>query len=159
MTLNCNTLSDLTTDDWKYDFVWEVWWVCEKWINDIDWYVWKFENKKTWKVRDAKWKYLNNYELLEPWTRDITLFALDNCWNAAESKSVVHCLCILFTISTFWKFLFLACFLTGLAARCDLDTFLYSSVTLDRNRTQSPEKSSTFLQVKIPGTSVLPHLG
>ena len=41
-------LADLDNNDNILDFDAEVWWACEKWIDDETWYVWRFVNKKTW---------------------------------------------------------------------------------------------------------------
>lgn len=77
-------LSNLDETENIYDFTWEVWWICEKWIKEPEWYIWRFYNKNTWIEIKKYWKYIDNYKFLSSWDWRVFLRVIDNCWNTAE---------------------------------------------------------------------------
>jgi hypothetical protein len=79
----CN-LADLEDNENILDFNPEVRWFCEKWIDEKDWYVWRFVNKKTWEQVIKYKKFIDNYDFLIPWDYKIFLRVTDKCWNSGE---------------------------------------------------------------------------
>ena len=79
----CN-ISDLQDDENILDFNSEVWGVCEKWIDEKTWYIWRFLNKETWESITKYWKFIDNYEFLYSWDYKVFLRATDKCWNSWE---------------------------------------------------------------------------
>ncbi len=78
------SLWDLKNNFNIFDFDSDVWWICEKWIDEKNWYIWRFYNIDTWKQTIKYWKYIDNYKFLESWDYRIFLRVTDKCWNTWE---------------------------------------------------------------------------
>ena len=66
------------------DFDSEVWWVCEQWIDEESWYIWRFVSQETWEQTIKYWKYIDNYNFLSPQEYKVFLRVTDNCGNTSE---------------------------------------------------------------------------
>ncbi len=78
------SLSKLLKDDNILDFDVEVWWACEKWIDEKTWYVRRFVNKDSWEQQVKYGKFIDDYNFLNPWNYRVFLRVTDRCWNSAE---------------------------------------------------------------------------
>ncbi len=83
-------LSDLSDLENTFDFNSKVKWVCEKWVDNPNWYTWRFYNTKTWEQIIKKWKYLDNYKFLSSWKWLVFLTVIDNCWNTWEVENTIY---------------------------------------------------------------------
>lgn len=77
-------LSDLKDDENIFDFNSEVWGICEKGIDEFNWYVWRFVNEDTWEQIIKYWKFIDDYNFLKPWKYKVFLRVTDKCWNTWE---------------------------------------------------------------------------
>ena len=76
--------SDLKDPDNTFDFWEETEWVCELWIDDVKWYVWRFYNLNTWSQIIKYWKFIDNYNFLIAWKYRVYLRVSDKCWDTWE---------------------------------------------------------------------------
>lgn len=83
--LDCDKTEISSTED-TYDFLWEVWKICEEWINDETWYNWRFYNLALWEEIFLQWKYIDNYKIPSNWNWEVFLIVEDNCWNIWEAN-------------------------------------------------------------------------
>ena len=81
-THNCE-LSNLSNND-IYDFEAIVSNSCTLWINEPEWYIWRFYHEDTGEEDIKYWKYIDNYIFEKEWMRKIFLRVIDNCWNTSE---------------------------------------------------------------------------
>lgn len=79
----CNNKSFPLNED-TFDFKADVAWICEQWIDEQSWYIWKIYNIWSWKEVIKKGKYLDNYKFLEAWKWRVSLFVKDKCENTWE---------------------------------------------------------------------------
>lgn len=79
--------SNLSDNSNTYDFTQEIYTSCSKWISDSEWFIWRFYNPDTSEEYKKYWKYIENYELPQNWTREIFLRVVDKCWNTWEVKN------------------------------------------------------------------------
>ena len=82
-TTECNKTDSSLWED-TFDFSANIWGICSQWIDDNNWYTWKFYNVGTWNEIIKKWAYLDNYTFLEGWKWRVSLYAIDNCGNTGE---------------------------------------------------------------------------
>lgn len=77
---NC-TFSGFNNSNNTYDFWFNSYWICEKWVNNTNWYIWRFYNEDTWQQILRYWKYIDNFTFL--WNGRWVIFfsILDECWN------------------------------------------------------------------------------
>lgn len=80
---NCN-LSSLKSKDNTYDFTLKTNTICEKWIKEPEWYIWRFYNYSTWKEIKKYWTYIDNFTFPENWEWKVFVRVVDNCWNTWE---------------------------------------------------------------------------
>ncbi len=73
-----------------FDFIAEVWWFCQLWIDEVEWYVWRFLNEDTWDEIIKKWKYLNDFTIPTAWNWIIYLTVTDKCWNSTQEEESRH---------------------------------------------------------------------
>lgn len=85
---NCN-LSELDDLENIYDFWNEVYTTCESWIENPEWYIWRFYNQTTWETFKKYWKYIDNYKFLSNWKWQIFLRVIDNCWLTGEVYNTI----------------------------------------------------------------------
>jgi len=83
-------LSDLIDKENTFDFNSKIKWVCEKWIDNSNWYTWRFYNVNNWNQIIKKWKYLDNYKFLSSWKWLVFLTVIDNCWNTWEVQNIIY---------------------------------------------------------------------
>jgi len=86
---NCN-LSDLDDSTNTYDFTNEVFTTCEEWVDDPEWYIWRFYNYLSWEEIKKYWKYIENYEFLSDWKWNVYLRVVDKCWNTWEVFNTIN---------------------------------------------------------------------
>ncbi len=88
--LNTCKLSNLIDVENTFDFNAKTKWVCEKWVDPINWYIWRFYHEETWEQIIKKWKFINNFQFLSwgKWT--IFLVVTDNCWNIGKVKNTIY---------------------------------------------------------------------
>lgn len=72
-----------------YDFKVEVWWICDKWIDEPNWYLWKFYNNDNWSEIIKYWKYLDNFQFPSNWNWTVYQITTDKCWNSTQVSSTV----------------------------------------------------------------------
>lgn len=84
----CN-LSDLNDADNTYDFTLKSNIKCDKWVNEPDWYIWRFYNNNTWEEIKKYWKYIDNYKFLKNWEYKVFVRVKDNCWNTWEVSNIL----------------------------------------------------------------------
>jgi len=89
-TIKTCKLSDLTDPDDTFDFNSVVKWVCEKWIDPDNWYIWRFYHEESWEQIIKRWKYIDNYKFLSTWKWLIFLRVTDNCGNTAEVFNTIY---------------------------------------------------------------------
>jgi len=82
-------LSDLADENNTFDFNWVVKWVCDKWVDPSNWYIWRFYHEDTWEQIIKRWKYIDNYKFLKTWKWIIFLRVRDNCWNTGEVYNTI----------------------------------------------------------------------
>lgn len=80
---NCS-LALITQDQSLFDFKWFSTWSCNEWIDEVNWYIWKFYNQVTWDEIIKYWKYINDFTFLSEWNRYIYLSVVDKCNNSWE---------------------------------------------------------------------------
>ena len=76
--------SDLKDPENTFDFWLETEWICELWIDDEKWYVWRFYNLDTWSQIIKYWRYIDNYNFLIAWKYRVYLSVTDKCWDSWE---------------------------------------------------------------------------
>lgn len=86
---NCS-LAKISPDTFKYDFKWLASWICETWIDENNWYIWRLYNKTTWEEVIKYWYYLNDYTFTKEWIRQIYLVVIDKCSNAWEVYNTLY---------------------------------------------------------------------
>jgi len=79
---------DFNIDEDTFDLSVNIWWVCEKGIEDNN-YNWTFFNIDNWDEVFKKWKYIDNYKFLSNWKWRILLKVKDNCWNETQAYSTI----------------------------------------------------------------------
>lgn len=77
-------LADFKNIDNTLDFDAEIWWTCEKWVDDETWYTWRFVNESTWKQILKYGKFIDDYDFLSSWNYKIFFRVKDKCWNTWE---------------------------------------------------------------------------
>lgn len=80
---NCS-LANISPEQTKYDFKWFSTWYCDNWIDESNWYIWRFYNKTTWEEIIKYWKYINDYIFETSWIWQISLNIIDKCNNSSE---------------------------------------------------------------------------
>jgi len=71
--------SDLVDDENIFDFWEKSEWVCELWVDNKKWYIWRFYNLDTWSQIIKYWKYIDNYNFLIEWKYRVYLRVTDKC--------------------------------------------------------------------------------
>ena len=82
-------ISDLNDPDDTYDFQPEVEGVCELWIDNPTWYVWRFQNLDTGEQYIRYGNYIDNYTLPSEWEWRVYVRVIDNCGNTSEVYSTI----------------------------------------------------------------------
>jgi len=83
-------LTNLNQTNNTYDFTENITSICEWWIKDPEWYIWRFYNSDTWEEYIKNWKYIDNYKFLSNWNRIIFLRVIDSCWDTGEVYSSIY---------------------------------------------------------------------
>ncbi len=87
---NCE-FAKLDSKEDTYDFKAFSSWACDKWINETNWYIWKFYNLNTNEQIIKYWKFLDNYKFNSDWIWEIHLTASDNCskiWEIYNTTTI-----------------------------------------------------------------------
>lgn len=78
------SLSNLNNSNSIYDFWSDVSTKCEKWINEPEWYIWRFYNNNNWDEIKKYGKYIDDYNFLSNGDWKVFFRVVDNCWNTWE---------------------------------------------------------------------------